>query len=79
MRNREYKLNRHFLKKYVPFLFCINAIFIWSIVIAFIYEHINNFVGFILGAVSIIVEYYSHAVACDYLEEKYKFNEEDEE
>ena len=79
MRNKEYKFNRHFLKKYVPLLFCINAIFIWSIVVAFMYEYINNFVGFILGAVSIVVEYYAHGIACDYLEKKYQLDEEDEE
>lgn len=79
MRNREYEFNRHFLKKYAHWIFGINAIFIWSIVVAFIYEHICNFVGFILGLVSIVIEYYAHSVAYSYLQEKYQLNIEDEE
>lgn len=79
MRNKEYEFNRHFLKKYAPLIFAINAIFIWGIIVVFIYDHICNFVGVIFGIISIGVECYAHSVTCDYLEEKYQLDEENEE
>lgn len=65
------------LKKIFPYIFAINALFIWGLIFIFFYMKSNNFLGYILAIISIGVSVYSHEIAIKHLEKKY-INKDDQ-
>ena len=76
--NNIYEFLTKLLKKIFPYIFAINALFIWGIIFIFFYESFNNFFGYILCVVSIAISVYSHSMTIDYLENKYNIKDDDQ-
>lgn len=64
--------------KFVVVLFVANFFLTWISVFAFIYEHFNNVLGFIIIPISFGISLYVHIRAEDYLAKKYNINRDDQ-
>ena len=69
--NNIYEFLAKLIKKIFPYIFVINALFVWGISFIFFYEKFNNFFGYILCIISIAISVYSHIMAENHLEKKY--------
>lgn len=74
--NNIYEFVENFLKKNILYFFVINMLFVWCTIVVFFYEYFNNILGYILAVISIGISVYSHIIAEDYLDKKYKKKED---